>query len=141
MHGAGFSFTAMSKKALTQQLGSSAADTQARFKAIERSRTHPRGSEDSWLEETIAHAEDVQKPLGIGRGHPFDSVARVADFNSRSNLLIGGKRRVTGETLLAADTDWRHEHGPEIEGSVLALLLTIAGRTSALRERSGDGSR
>ena len=60
-------------------------------------------------------------------------------FYARSNLLIGGKKRVAGLTLRASDTDWSHGDGPVVEGPAMSLLMVTAGRAAHLDELSGPG--
>ncbi len=56
-----------------------------------------------------------------------------------SNLLLGGKKRSTGLTLRATDTDWSAGSGPVVSGPAVSLVLAITGRTVALDDLSGDG--
>ena len=67
---------------------------------------------DTMLGEMIVHAEDIRRPLGIKHAYPVAAVTRTAQFFTGSNLLIGAKRRITGLTLRATDTDWSHGTGP-----------------------------
>jgi hypothetical protein len=64
--------------------------------------------------ETLVHAEDIRRPLGIAHADPIDALSRVANFYRESNLLIGGKDRLAGLTLRATDTDWTTGSGPEV---------------------------
>lgn len=63
----------------------------------------------------------------------------MADFYKKSNLLIGGKKRVTGLTLRATDIDWATGSGPEVTGPAASLVIGIAGRKAALDDLSGEG--
>ena len=94
--GSGFSFDKLQEKGVARQRGNSPADTLAHFEAIVTSVKHPPGPADTWLGETIVHAEDIRRPLGIEHKYPTEAVVRVADFYKGSNLLIGSKRRVGG---------------------------------------------
>jgi uncharacterized protein (TIGR03083 family) len=91
------------------------------------------------LGETIVHAEDIRRALGIRHTYPTDAVVRVADFFKGSNLLLGTKNRITGLSLWATDTEWQHGSGPEVAGPVLAVLMAMTGRKAALDELTGDG--
>ena len=99
----------------------------------------PPGPVDSWLGETLVHAEDIRRPLGITHAYPLDALSRVAGFYRGSNLLIGGKTRVAGLTLHATDTDWTAGSGPEAKGPILALVLATTGRAAALDDLTGEG--
>jgi len=135
----GFSFDRLQEKNVAAEQGPTAAETLSRFEAEQTSVKHPPGPVDSWLGETIVHAEDIRRPLGIGHHYPPDAVIRVADFYQGSNLLIGTKRRIAGLTLRATDADWSHGTGPEISGPMLSLLLAMTGRKASLEDLSGDG--
>jgi uncharacterized protein (TIGR03083 family) len=137
--GSGFRFSAMQAKAIAQQNEGTPDDTLGRFKAQVESSTHPPGPIDSWLGETIVHAEDIRRPLGIAHTYPGNDVTRVAAFYLGSNLLIGGKRRAAGLTLRATDADWSAGSGPEVAGPAISLVLAITGRPAALDDLSGEG--
>ena len=135
----GFNLTKMQNKDLAVERGVSPADTLSRFKAEVRSTKSPPGPTDTWLGETIVHAEDIRRALGIPHEYPADAVARVADFYKRSNLVIGAKRRIAGLGLRATDTSWSHGTGPEVSGPILALTIAMSGRNAAIADLSGDG--
>lgn len=137
--GSGFRFNAMQAKAIAKQSEGRPAETLARFQDQVEATTHPPGPIDSWLGETIVHAEDIRRPLGIVRDYPADAVTRSAEFYLSSNLLIGGKKRAAGLTLRATDTDWVAGSGPEVAGPAISLVLAITGRSAGLGDLSGEG--
>jgi uncharacterized protein (TIGR03083 family) len=137
--GSGFRFEAMLDRLREAQLGDSPADTLARFESAVDSTSHPPGPADAWLGETIVHSVDIRRPLGITHQVPLDAVTTTADFYRKSNLVIGGKKRSSGLTFQATDTDWSAGEGPEVKGPALSLLLAITGRKAALGDLSGDG--
>jgi uncharacterized protein (TIGR03083 family) len=137
--GSGFSFDKLQEKGVAGQRGNSPADTLAHFEAIVTSVKHPPGPADTWLGETIVHAEDIRRPLGIEHKYPTEAVVRVADFYKGSNLLIGSKRRVGGVLLRATDADWSHGTGPEVSGPILSLVMAMTGRQAPLDDLTGDG--
>ncbi|MQS12240.1 maleylpyruvate isomerase family mycothiol-dependent enzyme [Streptomyces kaniharaensis] len=138
---AGFRFEVMTAREIAELTTGTPADTLAAFRAQLDSVSHPPGPVDSWLGETVVHAEDIRRPLGIARGYPMTALTRLADFYRGSNLIVGGKRRVAGLTLSATDTDWSAGSGPEVRGPMLALLLAITGRRVAHTELEGAGCR
>ena len=115
------------------------AATLAAFRGVETATSAPPGPKLSWLGEALVHAEDIRRPLGIAHDYPVDAVTKVTAFYAGSNVLIGGKRRVTGVTLRATDTDWSHGDGPLVSGPARALMLATTGRRSALDELTGPG--
>jgi uncharacterized protein (TIGR03083 family) len=135
----GFSLSRMQVKDISVERGGSPADTLAGFEAVEASVKHPPGPADTMLGETIVHAEDVRRPLGMHHDYPVEAVVRVADFYKNSNLIIGAKRRIEGLTLQATDTDWSHGTGPAVSGPILALVLAMTGRKAAASQLSGEG--
>jgi uncharacterized protein (TIGR03083 family) len=135
----GFSLTRMQAKDIAAEKGPSPADTLARFKASVESTGRPPGPLDTMLGEVIVHSADVRRPLGIAHQYPTDAVVEVAEFYRRSNLIIGGKRRISGLALQATDTDWAAGSGPVVSGPVLSLLLALTGRKAALDDLSGEG--
>ncbi|NUR08244.1 MAG: maleylpyruvate isomerase family mycothiol-dependent enzyme [Nocardioidaceae bacterium] len=137
--GAGFNFEKFSRKGIDEWRGDSPARTLQNFRDVQQSRKHPPGPSTTWLGETIVHAEDIRRPLGIQHAYPEDAVRQVLDFYKGSNALIGTKRRIEGVTLTATDTDWTHGSGPEARGPMLSLLLAATGRKAALDDLTGDG--
>ena len=135
----GFSLPRLQNKDIAVERGTSTADTLARFAAVETSVKHPPGPVESWLGESIVHAEDIRRPLGIHRDYPVDAVVQVADFYKKSNLIIGTKRRIEGLSLRATDTDWSHGSGPEVSGLMLDLLMAMTGRKWADSQLTGEG--
>ncbi len=137
--GTGFRFDTLIGKDIATQTAGGPAQTLSRFRAIESSNGHPPGPVDSWLGETLVHAEDIRRPLGITHDYPVDAAIRLADFYTRSNLLIGSKKRVAGLRLRATDADWSSGSGPEVAGPAMAIVMTMTGRTVALDELDGEG--
>jgi len=135
----GFSFEKFSRKGIERWRGDGPARTLQNFRDVQHRREHPPGPTTTWLGETIVHAEDIRRPLGIRRAYPPEAVRQVLDFYKGSNVLIGTKRRVEGVTLRATDTDWTHGSGPEARGPMLSLLLAGTGRRIALDDLAGEG--
>lgn len=137
--GAGFSLKKLQAKDIARLKGATPAETLANFQRAQTSTKHPPGPSDTWLGETLVHAEDIRRPLGITRDYPTQTVVRVADFYKGSNLIIGTKRRVAGLRLRATDIDWSHGDGPEVVGPIVALMMAMTGRKAAVDDLSGDG--
>jgi uncharacterized protein (TIGR03083 family) len=136
---AGFSFGRLQAKNIAAEEAGSPADTLAGFDSVMTSVKHPPGPPDTWLGETLVHAEDIRRPLGIRHDYPMAAAVRVADFYKGSNLLIGSKRRVDGLALRATDADWSHGTGPQVSGPVMSLVMAMTGRKAALDDLSGEG--
>jgi uncharacterized protein (TIGR03083 family) len=135
----GFRFNSMSAKALAAEKGGSGAETLARYRAVLYETKHPPGPLEAMVGEQVVHGEDVRRPLGLAHTYPPEALAGVADFYRKSNLLLGGKRRVAGLRLQASDMDWSRGDGPEVTGPMLDLVLAIAGRRAGLDRLGGTG--
>jgi uncharacterized protein (TIGR03083 family) len=137
--GTGFRFDTLIAGDIATQTEGGSAETLARFRSVEDSNGHPPGPVDSWLGETLVHAEDIRRPLDIARDYPVAAVTRLAEFYTGSNLLIGAKKRVAGLTLRATDADWSTGNGPEVSGPAIAIVMAMTGRSVALDDLQGDG--
>jgi uncharacterized protein (TIGR03083 family) len=138
--GSGFSLTRLQAKDIAAEKGGSAADTLAGFESVVNSTGRPPGPADTMLGDTIVHAEDVRRPLGLRHDYPMQALVQVADFYKGSNMIIGTKRRIAGLKLRATDTDWSVGSGPEVAGPMLSLLVAMTGRKVAPGELNGDGA-
>jgi uncharacterized protein (TIGR03083 family) len=137
--GSGFGFERLQAKGVTANLGDSGADTLSHFDAIISSEKRPPGPKDTILGETIIHAEDIRRALGMAHGYPTDAVVELAEFFKGSNLLIGTKNRISGLQLTATDAEWTHGSGPEVRGPALSILMAMTGRKPVLDDLSGEG--
>jgi uncharacterized protein (TIGR03083 family) len=137
--GSRFDFPAFSRKGIAAHRGATPAATLATFRSFQHSTSSPPGPQPSWLGETIIHAEDIRRPLGIAHTYPPDAVRTVGEFYKASNLLIGAKDRIAGLRLSATDTDWSHGDGPEVSGPMLSLVLAMTGRSSGCDDLTGAG--
>jgi uncharacterized protein (TIGR03083 family) len=86
------------------------------------------------LLDVVVHGQDIAVPLGLER--PVPSAAGLASFDRiwRMGWPFWARRRLRGVTLVATDADLRVGDGPEVRGSLAALLLLVSGRTAAARE-------
>jgi uncharacterized protein (TIGR03083 family) len=136
---AGFNFDKFTDKQVAVEGSDGPAATLAAFRAAHDRTTSPPGPKETWLGEAFVHGEDIRRPLGMSRDYPLPDVARALGFYTRSNAIIGGKKRVAGLTLEATDSDFTAGSGPLVEGPVVSLLLAASGRKAALDELSGPG--
>lgn len=134
-----FSFTRFVDAGIRRHRGSTPAETLATFRSLQHSTSAPPGPKLSWLGETIVHAEDIRRPLGIGHTYPADAVRDVMGFYAGSNTLIGTKNRIAGLRLRATDQDWTLGEGAPVEGPLLDLLLAATGRSAGCDALTGDG--
>ncbi|MEY9944540.1 uncharacterized protein (TIGR03083 family) [Kitasatospora sp. GAS1066B] len=137
-----FRFDVMTDREIHELTRGRPATTVNAFAAQIDSTDHPPGPVESWLGETVVHAEDIRRPLGIAHEYPQEALIRCADFYRGTNLLIGGKKRIAGLQLTATDAAWsagEPAEGNGVSGPLLDLLLVIAGRRAGLAELTGPG--
>ena len=134
-----FNFTAFNAKNVTRDTRSTPAATMAEFRAHLLDTTSPPGPTETMVGEMVVHGADIRRPLGIASAVPVPTVVRAAEFYRGSNLIVGGKDRIAGLTLRAADADWAHGSGPELTGPILSLVLAMTGRGAALADLTGPG--
>lgn len=91
------------------------------------------------LGETLIHAEDIRRPLGIHHAYPLDSLRDVITFTVACNLVLGTRERVEGLRLVATDIDYSHGSGEVVEGPLMALTLAVTGRGAGCDDLSGPG--
>jgi len=137
--GSGLSFEGVQQKGIAAQRGSTPAQTLENFIGILNSKRKPPGPIETPIGEVIVHSEDIRRPLGISHHVDSEWVTKMADFYRKSNLIIGGKKRATGLSFRATDTDWSAGSGPEVAGPALSIVMAITGRKAALGDLSGDG--
>jgi uncharacterized protein (TIGR03083 family) len=136
---AGFNFDKFAAKQVAVEGAGGPAATLAAFRAAIDRTTSPPGPKETWLGEAFVHGEDIRRPLGISHSYPLDEAARALTLYSRSNTIIGGKRRVADVRMTASDTDFTVGSGPVAQGPMMSLLLVASGRESALDDLTGEG--
>lgn len=90
------------------------------------------------LTDAIMHHQNIRRPLGRERTIPPERLIGALDFALTAPTLPS-RRPLRDLQLTAADLPWTHGTGPRLKGPAEALLMTIAGRTSAHSELSGPG--
>lgn len=90
------------------------------------------------LLDVTVHHQDIRRPLGLLRQIPAERLRWVLDAAVRSPELPAW-RLARGVRLTPTDLDWSHGSGPEVTGPAEAVLMAIAGRSSAIGELAGPG--
>ncbi len=137
--GVGCDFHKYMSKLVAKEGAEGPEATLATFRAVELRKTTPPAPATTWLGEAFVHGEDIRRPLGISHSYPLPQVTRVITFYSKVNALLGAKRRISGLTLKASDTDFSIGSGPVVEGPAISLLMVTAGRRSVIDDLSGPG--
>jgi uncharacterized protein (TIGR03083 family) len=135
----GFNPARLQRRDIATELGANAEETLERFRAIAAGPNRLPGTNTTLLGETIVHAEDIRRPLGMKHDYPYDALVAVADLYKGTNLVAGSKRRIAGLSLEATDTAWRTGIGPTVAGPMLSLLMVMAGRSVAMDDLDGEG--
>ncbi|WP_217145833.1 maleylpyruvate isomerase family mycothiol-dependent enzyme [Streptomyces sp. AC627_RSS907] len=134
-----FDFDRQVAMRLAEQLGATPAETLERFRRVVPSRTKPPLPAVAMLGETLVHAEDIRRPLGIRRDYPAEVVTRVAEYYQGSDLVVPAKGRIGGLRLVAQDGPFETGSGALVSGSTLALTMAMTGRAAYLDDLEGDG--
>lgn len=134
-----FDFDAQVAMRLAEQMGTSGADTLARFRGIVESTTSPPLPKPAILGEAIVHGEDIRRPLGIVSARPIAALTLVADYYRGSDQVVVARSRIQGLNLQATDGPFASGAGPLVRGSTLALIMAMTGRSAHLDELTGDG--
>jgi len=101
---------------------------------------HPPAPAMAMLGEVVVHGEDIRRPVGLP-GTVADVAANAClDMYTKATFPVGGKKRIRGLRLVAADTGWSYGAGPEVSGPALSLLLAMTGRAAGMDGLSGDGA-
>ena len=94
--------------------------------------------------DIVLHGQDIALPLG--KDLPLDpaEAAVAADrlWEARTSRLsvVYRKLPLDGHRLVADDVDWHVGDGSEVRGPILALLMTLGGRTALLHQLHGPGA-
>jgi len=93
------------------------------------------------LSHLVCHSEDIYRPLDVRRE------VRPASLNRTLDQLTSPRARglrspglLDGIALATDDTGWTYGDGATAVGSASALITTLAGRSAALDELTGDGA-
>lgn len=98
-----FDFDLQVAMRLAEYLGATADETLEGFCCVVASRISPPLPVLAMLGETVVHAEDIRRPLGIRRAYPLETVTGVAEYYAESNLPVIAKGRIEGLRLLGRD--------------------------------------
>lgn len=121
----------------------SGAEVLAALRANADNRWKPPGGfgHEAPLTDAIVHGQDIRRPLGLPTSFERAHQRAVLDFLATKKATQGftAKRRLDGVALHAADIEWSHGTGAEVRGTAEAIMMAMAGRSSALADLDGDG--
>jgi uncharacterized protein (TIGR03083 family) len=134
-----FDFDRQVAMRLAEHLGGTPRETLERFERVVTSTTSPLGPVVAWLGETVVHAQDIRRPLGIARDYPIGVLTRVAEYYRGSDLVVVARGRIGGLRLTATDGPFTTGSGPVVEGPTLALVMAMTGRAAYCDDLTGEG--
>ncbi len=140
MVAAGFDADLHNARRLAEYRGATPAATLDRYRAAITSTTAASGHMAAWLGEVVVHAQDIRRPLGIGRTPPIDALTAVAIFYAHRNFTVASKTAAAGLRLEATDGPFRHGTGPLVRGATVALTMAMAGREAYCHDLDGPGA-
>ena len=82
------------------------SDLVARLRARTTTTNRPPAPTIAMLGEIVTHGADIRMALGLEHRPDEAALVAVADNYSRTNLLIGAKKRIAGLRLAATDCNW-----------------------------------
>lgn len=129
----------MCARGVQNYLGSDPRNTLALFRAIQHARGGPPGPTAIMVGETLVHAEDIRRPLGIHHDYPLAELAQAMNFYVSTNLTLHARDRIEGLHLVATDFDFEHGTGERVEGPLMSLVLATTGRGVGCDDLSGPG--
>lgn len=136
----GFNPARLQSRDIVVEKGKSVEETLARFVRVTATKNLLRAVPGkTLLGETLVHAEDIRRPLGLAHDYSMSTLLIVADHYKGSNLVANTRRRIAGLALQATDTEWSTGTGPLVSGPMLSLLLVMAGRQVAISDLEGEG--
>ncbi|MFI6131320.1 maleylpyruvate isomerase family mycothiol-dependent enzyme [Micromonospora sp. NPDC051141] len=137
--GARFDFDKHNDRRLAEHRGADPAETLDRFRRIIHSTTSTFGPTEAWLGEVVLHAQDIRRPLGLGRTPPVEAVTPVARFFAGRDFTVSGRSAIRGLRVAATDGPFAAGAGPLVSGTTLALTMAMAGRAAYCDDLTGPG--
>ncbi|MFI6291327.1 maleylpyruvate isomerase family mycothiol-dependent enzyme [Nonomuraea sp. NPDC050790] len=135
-----FDFDRYNQAGLARERAADPHATLAAFRAVSGRTTGAPAPKATRLVEAFVHAEDIRRPLGLTREYPPEPVAAALRYQLRTSVgQGGGRQRAEGLRLVATDAALEHGDGPQVHGSVIALLLAVSGRPTRPGELTGPG--
>jgi uncharacterized protein (TIGR03083 family) len=136
---AGFRPHVHNERRLAEHRGASPAGTLDRFREVVDLSIAPSSDIPAYLGEVVVHAQDIRRPLGIPTRPRTEALLPVAEFFVTRNFTVPSRRNAAGLRLVATDAPFAAGEGPEVRGTLLGLVMCLAGRDAYLDELDGPG--
>jgi hypothetical protein len=109
------------------------------FRGVVPARAHLPGlSSLAMLNDIVIHQMDIRRALDKPRRIPNRRTIPVA-ADLWTNRFFPGSKLFRGLRAVATDAAWTAGQGPDVTGTIEALMLTLAGRFIALDQLRGKG--
>lgn len=138
--GSRFDFDVHNDRRLAEHIGSTPADTLARFERVVASTTAASGHTAAWLGEVVVHGQDIRRPLGLTSAPDGEALTQVARFYASRDFAVPSHSTIKDLRLAATDGPFAVGDGPLVTGPTLALVMVMAGRAAFLDDLEGPGT-
>ncbi|MCQ2000632.1 maleylpyruvate isomerase family mycothiol-dependent enzyme [Arthrobacter zhaoxinii] len=136
-----FDFDKDNERGIVRERTATPEATLTEFRRIRETTKTPPAAPATRLVEVIVHGEDIRRPLGLVHSYPSGSVEAALSYQLKTGVFMGGgKERALGFRLQASDSQFHQGSGPEVEGTLLALLMAVSGRPVHAEDFSGEGA-
>ncbi|MFF1555541.1 maleylpyruvate isomerase family mycothiol-dependent enzyme [Rhodococcus erythropolis] len=136
---AGFDPDKHNSRRLASYLGSTPQETGARFRDSVNLTVAPTKDYAAWLGEVIVHGQDIARPLDITLTPDPVALQEVATFFVAKDFAVNTRTAVAGLRVEASDAAFAVGDGPLVRGSLVSVVMAMAGRCDYLAELDGDG--
>lgn len=127
------------QRLLTRYRGANPQETLEIYRRSVANTIAPTKDLPAYLGEVIVHGQDIARPLELSLAPDPAAVLEVAQFYVAKDFAVNSSRLVRGLRVEADDAEFRAGDGPSVRGSLLELVLAMAGRSEDMRALSGDG--
>lgn len=127
------------QRLLLRHRGMDDVETLDRFESAVTARRAPFGVVEGALGEVLVHGQDIAVPLGLPLSPSREATRTVAEFFARKDFAVDSHTLVRGVRLEASDDDLLLGDGPPVRGTMLSLVMAMAGRSIALDDLDGEG--
>jgi uncharacterized protein (TIGR03083 family) len=136
------SFDAQADKLAREFATTEPADLLTRYRALADSRfAPPMLGPRAPLSDVLIHTSDITRPLGTPVHASENALETVLEYlQSGQAKGFVSKSVITGLRFAPTDLGRSFGSGPEVVGPAEAIIVSLAGRTSALDELSGEGA-
>lgn len=135
----GFNTDRHNARLLAGQLGRDWSQTLERYRLVCTRRIAPLGSSQGLLGEVLVHGQDIARPNKLRLDPSVPAVREVAEFFAAKDFAVNSKTLSKGLALAAVDDDFSAGSGPQVRGTLLDLVMAMAGRREACDRLEGEG--